>query len=241
LPNGGGAIRGIDEKLTVDQPSGTAKLGVLVFTSPGREFFGRQLTLSYDSRSGNGPYGTGCNLGVPAVTRKTSIGLPRYQDAIDSDLFVLAGEELAPVPRDVQPAPADSSGFAFRAYHLRVETVFARVQRWESADIGEVNSRTASRENVTSLYGQDATSQITDPDDLSRAFIWLIDASFDHRGNAISYQHKRQDTIGVGFALPELGRKVTANRYPKHILYGNHNPLRARRDTTVALRDRVRQ
>src|SRR5450755_2308998 len=54
--------------------------------------------LSYDSSSGNGPYGFGWSLSLPAVTRRTDKGLPRYQDAEESDIFILSGaEDLAPV------------------------------------------------------------------------------------------------------------------------------------------------
>jgi Salmonella virulence plasmid 65kDa B protein len=82
LPKGGGAISGIGEKLTVGQATGTATLSVPVSTSPGRSGFGPALSLTYDSGAGNGPFGLGWRLSVPAVTRKTSKGLPRYEDAI---------------------------------------------------------------------------------------------------------------------------------------------------------------
>src|SRR5271165_5461323 len=92
LPKGGGAIKGIDEKLTV-APSGTAQLAVPVFTSPGRQGFSPRLELGYDSGSGNGPFGLGWNLPVASITRKTSKGLPRYADGEDSDVFILSGAE----------------------------------------------------------------------------------------------------------------------------------------------------
>lgn len=42
---------------------------------------------SYDSGAGNGVFGYGCGLSLPAVTRKADKGLRRYEDA-------------APPPRD---------------------------------------------------------------------------------------------------------------------------------------------
>ena len=50
---------------------------------------------------------------------------------------------------------------------------------------------------MTSLYGQDQTSRIADPDDPARIFSWLLDLSFDDRGNAISYVYKPEDDAGV--------------------------------------------
>src|SRR6266566_8522001 len=98
LPKGGGAIRGIGEKFAANPVTGTGSLSVPIATSPGRSGFGPQLSLSYDSGSGNGPFGLGWNLSLPAITRKTEKGLPRYQDAQDSDVFILSGaEDLVPL------------------------------------------------------------------------------------------------------------------------------------------------
>src|ERR1700676_3991569 len=81
LPKGGGAIRGIGEKFTANPVTGTGSLSVPIATSPGRSGFGPQLSLSYDSGAGNGPFGIGWNLSLPAITRKTDKGLPKYRDA----------------------------------------------------------------------------------------------------------------------------------------------------------------
>src|SRR5881275_2914135 len=80
LPKGGGAIRGIGEKFAANPVTGTGSMSVPIATSPGRSGFGPQLSLSYDSGAGNGPFGLGWNLPLPAITRKTDKGLPKYQD-----------------------------------------------------------------------------------------------------------------------------------------------------------------
>ena len=77
-------------------------MSVPIAASPGRAGFGPQLSLSYDSGSGNGPFGFGWSLSLPAITRKTDKGLPQYIDAVDldvgdSDVFLLSGaEDLVP-------------------------------------------------------------------------------------------------------------------------------------------------
>src|SRR5580704_1955508 len=95
LPKGGGAIRGIGEKFTAAAVTGTGSMGVPIATSPGRSGFGPQLGLSYDSGAGNGPFGFGWSLALPAITRKTDKGLPQYRDANteESDVFILSGSE----------------------------------------------------------------------------------------------------------------------------------------------------
>lgn len=100
LPKGGGAIRGIGEKFAANPVTGTGSMSVPIATSPGRSGFGPQLSLSYDSGAGNGPFGFGWSLSLPAITRKTEKGLPQYRDAEDSDVFILSGaEDLVPVYR----------------------------------------------------------------------------------------------------------------------------------------------
>ena len=97
IPNGGGAIKGIGEKFAANPVTGTGSMTVPIATSPGRSGFGPQLSLSYDSGSGNGPFGFGWSLSLPSITRKTDKGIPRYWDTEDSDEFILSGaEDLVP-------------------------------------------------------------------------------------------------------------------------------------------------
>src|SRR5215217_6319444 len=80
LPKGGGAIRGIGEKFAANPVTGAGSMTVPLATSAGRSGFGPQLTLSYDSGAGNGPFGLGWSLSLPSISRKTDKGIPRYQD-----------------------------------------------------------------------------------------------------------------------------------------------------------------
>ena len=76
-PRGGGAIRGIGEKFSANPVTGTGSLTVPIALSPGRSSFGPQLSLAYDSGAGNGPFGLGWSLSLPAITRKTDASEPR--------------------------------------------------------------------------------------------------------------------------------------------------------------------
>src|SRR5439155_22155004 len=100
LPKGGGAIRGIGEKFAANPVTGTGSITVPIATSRGRSGFGPQLSLSYDSGAGNGPFGFGWNLSLPSIMRKTDKGLPQYHDGEESDVYILSGaEDLVPVFR----------------------------------------------------------------------------------------------------------------------------------------------
>jgi len=96
LPKGGGAIKGIGEKFSVNAVNGSGSFSVPVFTTLSRSDFYPKLSLSYDSGSGNGPFGLGWNLSVPSITRKP-LRAARYEDGNDSDVFILSdAEDLVP-------------------------------------------------------------------------------------------------------------------------------------------------
>jgi hypothetical protein len=81
LPKGGGAIQGIGEKFAPDLFTGTGNFTVPIAVPPGRNGFQPQLSLVYSTGAGNGPFGLGWSLSIPGVSRKTSAGVPRYNEA----------------------------------------------------------------------------------------------------------------------------------------------------------------
>ena len=239
LPKGGGAIRDIGEKFSVSAATGTASLAIPVATSLGRAGFGPSLTLSYDSGSGNGPFGLGWKMAIPAITRKTDKGLPRYVDDPDVDTFILAGaEDLVPIraERDGRweqaPARRAEGGrhYLVQGYRPRVEGLFARIERWRDLDSGETHWRTITSANVTMIYGATPAGRVADPDDPSRVFSWLISATYDDTGNAAIYDYVPEDSTGVDTRLPNERNRTTrsrsASRYLKRIRYGNRDPWR---------------
>jgi len=233
LPKGGGAIRGIGEKFGANPVTGTASMSVPIATSPGRSGFGPQLSLSYDSGSGNGIFGFGWSLALPSVTRKTEKGLPRYHDGLESDVFLLSGsEDLVPVPRPDDGRLDDHTTdpeYVVRRYRPRIDGLFARIERWTRRSDGDVHWRSISQDNILTRYGADDESRIVDPDDARRVFSWLICESRDDRGNAVVYGYKRDDDSGVDRRRAcERNRGDAArgtNRYLKSIRYGNRHPL----------------
>src|SRR5215217_7525568 len=99
LPQVGGALHGIGEKFSPDLHTGTGNFTVPIALPPGRNGFQPQLNLAYSTGSGNGSFGLGWSLSIPGVSRKTSKGVPEYDDG--KDTFILSGaEDLVPVERD---------------------------------------------------------------------------------------------------------------------------------------------
>ncbi len=244
-PAGGGAIRGIGETFAVNPVTGTASLSVPLGGSPARQDFSPQLTLRYDSGAGNGPWGLGWRLDLPAIARKTDNGLPRYLDGEESDVFVLSGaEDLVPVLIDVagvltrQSRMATEAGRTYRvdAYRPRVEGLYARIERWTEST-GDVHWRTVSTENVTTFYGRSSESRVADPADSARVASWSICESFDDRGNAVLYRYVAEDGAGIDLTQAHERNRTAAGRgaqrYPKRVLYGSRTPHRAGEDMTA--------
>ena len=148
LPQGGGSIRGIGEKFSVNAVTGTSALSIPLGLSPGRSGFTPGLELNYDSGSGNGHFGFGWKLqGLLSITRKTDKGLPQYCDGDESDVFILAGsEDLVPI-LDANGArfhaPRTVSGIAYdvHLYRPRIEGLFSRIERWVNVKTGHAQNR----------------------------------------------------------------------------------------------------
>src|SRR5258707_15116641 len=141
LPQGGGAQHGIGEKFSPDLHTGTGNFTVPIVVPSGRNGFQPQLNLVYSTGHGNGPFGLGWNLSVPGVSRKTSQGVPLYDDS--KDVFILSrAEDLVPV----SGAPPGAA-----RYRPRTEGLFARIlhHRDTTNDYWEVRSK----DGLISLYG----------------------------------------------------------------------------------------
>ena len=184
LPKGGGALRGIGEKFSPDLHTGTGNFTVPIALPPGRNGLQPQLTFVYSSGNGNGAYGLGWNLGVPGVSRKTSKGIPRYDDS--QDVFILSGAE------DLVPVPGGPDGV--RRYQPRTEGLFARIDHHRDAsnDYWEVRSK----DGLVSHYGTPAAigtdpAVIADPADRTKTFAWKLTQTQDPFGNQIVYEYER--------------------------------------------------
>jgi RHS repeat-associated protein len=247
MPKGGGAIRDIGEKFEVNAATGTGSMTIPIPFSPCRGTAQLDLKLSYSSGRGNSPFGLGWDMSQPSISRKTDKGLPQYRDGrgdSESDVFMLAGEDLAPVfKRDAQgavvldatgwPVIVDETrdGFRIRPYRPRIESQFLRIERWTKMDDpGQIHWRTTTKENVTSVYGNDDNSRVYDPiSNVKRIFQWLIGEMYDCEGNAIIYVYKPEDSVNVPPCAHEQNRNPqvrSANRYLKSIKYGNRIPNR---------------
>ena len=97
LPKGGGSIRSIDEKFSVNAANGTSGSSIPFPFTSSRNGFMPGMTLGYNSGSGNSVFGLGWNAEPAAIVRRTDKQLPQYNDVDESDIFVFSGaEDLVP-------------------------------------------------------------------------------------------------------------------------------------------------
>ena len=234
LPKGGGAIKGIDEKLKVNSISGTAAFSIPIPFSKGRNGYTPSLGLSYNSGNGNSPFGLGWQVDIPSITRKTDNGLPQYRDEEESDTFILSGaEDLVPLmelqggvlKNFVQHRTVNGVAYTLKRYRPRIEGLFARIEKWENDNTKEIYWRTISSDNSTSYYGLTNESRISDPEDSSKVFQWLLCHTNDDKGNIVLFSYKKEDFAGIPNKLNEANRINHCTQwYLKKILYCNKTP-----------------
>ena len=196
LPQGGGALRGMGEKFAPDLQTGTGNFTVPIAVPAGRRGLEPNLDLAYSTGSGNGFFGLGWNVTVPGVSRKTSHGVPTYDDR--QDVFLLSGsEDLVPVGTG---SPAETR------YRPRTEGLFARIVHYrgqQGANYWEVTSK----DGLLSRYGSRPPADpsgwrdpavCADPDDPGRIFAWKLTQTLDPLGNLIVYEYASDEGEGGG-------------------------------------------
>jgi hypothetical protein len=111
LPKGGGALRGMGEKFAANPVTGTGSFSLPVPVSPGRSGFGPELALSYDSGGGTAYSGWVGTSGCPPLHARLTRDWPKYDDATESDVFILSGaEDLVPAFRLTEAGDVELDG-----------------------------------------------------------------------------------------------------------------------------------
>ncbi len=234
LPKGGGAIKGIEEKFQVNSVTGTSSFSIPIPLSPSRHGFVPGIGLSYNSGSGNSPYGLGWDVGIPAITRKTQKQLPLYRNEEESDTFILSGsEDLVPLLEEnngswvkySKQRTENGNTYTVTRYRPRIEGLFARIEKWKNNSNGDTHWRTITGGNIHSYYGLTPESRISDPQDGSRIFEWLLCRTHDDKGNITTYHYKKEDFADIPEKLNEKNRINNCTQvYIKKVLYGNKQP-----------------
>jgi hypothetical protein len=210
-PKGGGAVGGLGEKFSPDLFTGTGNFSVPIALPPGRNGFQPELTIGYSTGSGNSLFGLGWNLGIPGVMRKTSKGIPVYDD--EQDVFILSGaEDLVKVNQ------TNESGHLKTYYRPRTEGLYARIVH-HKLTTGENYWEVRSKDGLISFYGNPAETEnhtciIANPEIRKSIFAWKLYKTIDPYGNHIKYNYTRE--------LVTNGKRIFDQLYLSHIEYGDY-------------------
>ncbi|MBX3255088.1 MAG: hypothetical protein KF862_13175 [Chitinophagaceae bacterium] len=231
LPKGGGAIKSIDEKFSVNAANGTAAYSIPLPFSAGRAGTTPNLSLSYNSGAGNSEFGLGWSVDIPCIQRKSDKKLPEYKESIDSDIFLLSGAEDL-VHYLEQEANGNwkkkeiiKGNKIITRYRPRIEGGFTRIEK--IVEDGNIYWQSRTKDNIVSVFGKSIESKLFSPvtGEENKIVKWRLEYSYDDKGNISRYFYKKEDKANVNFSLSEKNRLQDlapfTNSYLKRIQYGN--------------------
>ena len=222
------------EGLTLMQPptansSGTANLSYPIEIPAGRQGMQPNLALTYSSGGGNGWLGVGWDIYIPSITVETRWGVPRYDAAFESEVYVYEGEQLvtrdgsgnfrAMPHRTNQWTSRSTLGSEERFYPRRNEAFDSIVRHGTGPD--NYWWSVTHRNGVTDYYGKsfgsesvDLHSVLCDPVTHNIAQ-WMLTESRDQYGNWVRYSYVKESHPSVIHTSLNEGTQV----YPERIVY----------------------
>lgn len=179
-----------------------------------------ELQLVYDGNAGNGTCGLGWDLPLTAISRKTSKGVPKYEDA---DIMQADGTDLRPelTADDKILSTRRTLGIGRRArefsvvrYIPRLESTFDRYELW-TPDDGNPFWIIARADGSQQCYGITPDSCIYDPEIPGHIAAWLLVEIRNAVGENIFFEYKRDDNE----VDPRFDYR--AQRYLRQVCYCN--------------------
>lgn len=207
-PSGGGAQSGLGEKFSPDLFTGTGNFSVPIAVPSGRNGMQPNLSLGYSTGNGNGIFGMGWALGIPGITRKTSKGIPVYDDS--KDVFILSGsEDLVPVKHEKETIEEEGTSVNWERtyYRPRTEGLFARIVHHKKSN-GRNYWEVRSKDGLITYYGSpdipflEASFVIANPENRNSIFGWTLSKTVDPFGNEVVYKYERELLLSDSKAQP---------------------------------------
>lgn len=208
LPKGGGSLGGLGESFSPNKFTGTASFLVQIPATSCRGI-NPNLSLNYNSGSGNGPFGIGFDVAITEISCKTNKGIPRYDGR---DTFLLAGEDLVPIDGKCY----EDGDYNVQLFHTRKLSQFDRIEYYTPKNLSTYDSaywRVIDEEHIIRIFGKTIDAQINDPNNKSHVYKWLCQEVVYPKGDHIIYQYK----------IEEDG----ANKYIQKVIYGNDKPIKS--------------
>jgi RHS repeat-associated protein len=224
-------------KVNVIQPpaannTGDARVNYPIELPQGRGDAQPQVALTYNSSSANSWAGVGWDVPVQSIMIDTRWGVPRYHNGLETETYLLNGEQLTPVAHrtELQARTAE------KVFHTRVEGQFRKIVRHGDNPRNywwEVTTKNGTR----SIFGgapDNAAESTTLADDAGNIAVWALREVRDTNDNFVRYHNVRIADAGVnGGTVPGV------NLYPKRITYTGQGKIEGRYSITF-IRDRER-
>ncbi|MDR3430363.1 MAG: SpvB/TcaC N-terminal domain-containing protein [Rouxiella aceris] len=233
LPKGGGALRGMGETLSTGGADGAASLSLPLPISAGRGV-APELSLVYRSTAGNSPFGMGWQCPLPFICRRTSQGVPYYDDR---DSFQGPSGEVIQVQCDENGAPDTritqqlqgkplNADWQVTRYQPRIAYEFSRLEYWQP----QAGSKEKpfwvmfSPDGQIHLFGKNAQARVANAEDDKQIAQWLLEESVTATGEHIYYQYRGEDDAGCDENEVSPQRNAGRERYLVQVNYGNILP-----------------
>ncbi|KHO11707.1 CorA-like Mg2+ transporter [Metarhizium robertsii ARSEF 23] len=225
----------------VDTQTGGATCTIPILTSFRRSSdVDPVLSLEYSSGAAgsSGVFGMGWRLaGVDSISRKTSRGVPTYDDDAAADVFVHSAlGDL--VPSDKPTGTID--GHNVRGYRARVEGQPTHVEQWRTTDGADTLWRVTSSDNIIAIHGLSDSDRIfcqtgSGPSAKKKVFSWLTSEQYDSHGDYIVYTYNPEDNVCESGVFDGTHSSFS-QRYLKSIQYGNATTSRSVDDSNAVTR-----
>jgi hypothetical protein len=180
------------------------------------------LSLSYSSDGGNGWLGVGWDVGVPAITVDTRWGVPRYDPAQESEVYLYRGEQLVNKDSQGNPVPLRHRTNANlprlngdTRFHPRVEEAFDSIVRHGNSPSNYWWSVT-DRHGVTCFYGKSHAGSAMDPNavlcGIQSIAHWALTETRDPFGNRVLYYYDIVRDQNNGSNSGSQGKQIYLSR-----------------------------
>ncbi|MFH8477069.1 SpvB/TcaC N-terminal domain-containing protein [Streptomyces sp. NPDC018000] len=207
--------------------SGDARLSYPLEVPKGREGLEPKLSVAYSSSGANGWLGVGWDVSTPSITVDTRWGVPRYDAGLETETYLLNGEQLTPVAHRGKLRERTAE----KVFHSRVEGRFDRIVRhgdkpnnywWEVTD----------KQGIRTVYGGATDTTLADAEGNTAA--WALREVRDPHDNVMRYRYARVNDGGTANS-----RVSGTNLYPRRITYTGRGDDEGRYSVTF-VRDRER-
>ncbi len=198
--------------------TGNAMLSFNMKLPEGRLGMQPELPVMYNNEGGSSWLGYGWNMVTPAVSIDTRWGAPRYNDTLETEMYFLNGEQLAPVNNRSQLVTRTAN----KQFYPRVEGSFNRIIRHGNNPANywwEVTQKNGTR----NFYGGKPNTGLNNSavlkDDLGNIAYWALVETRDPNDNFVQYVYQTVNDVGIaGGVVP--GRQI----YLSEVTYtGNGN------------------